>query len=212
MAYHDTRLQYDPRRATLWRALTRHYFQKFVDPRHTVLELGAGYCDFINNIDAQRKYAVDSWDGIQKYAARDVTAIVGDVSDLTVVADRSVDLVFASNLFEHLRQDEFRAALAVIKAKLKAGGALAILQPNFRFAYREYFDDYTHRTIWTHVSLPDFLSENGFRPEVVQARFLPFSLRSQLPVWEWAIALYLRLPFKPFAKQMLVIARRATSE
>ena len=64
----------------------------------------------------------------------------------------------------------------------------------------------------THVSLPDRLSENDFRPELVQARFLPFFLRSHPPIWERASALYLRLPSKPFASKILVSARRAKSE
>ncbi len=39
------------------------------------------------------------------------------------------------------------------------------------------------------------------------SRFLPFSMRSRVPKWPWLVRLYLRLPFKPMAGQMLLVAR-----
>ena len=85
--------------------------------------------------------------------------------------------------------------------------ASLLLQPNFRYCVREYFDDYTHRTIFTHVSLADRLRAHGFDVERVEARFLPLSFKSRLPAWPWLVDLYLRLPWRPLAKQMLVVAR-----
>ena len=48
------------------------------------------------------------------------------------------------------------------RRKLSPNGSLTILQPNYRYAYREYFDDFTHVSIYSHVSLCDFLMANGF--------------------------------------------------
>ena len=45
--YYATRFRPDPRRARLWAHLTR-YLSRYVPPGGTVLELGAGYCYFIN--------------------------------------------------------------------------------------------------------------------------------------------------------------------
>jgi len=39
-------------------------------------------------------------------------------------------------------------------------------------------------------------------------RFLPLTMKSRLPRWRWAVALYLRLPVRPMAKQMLLVAAR----
>lgn len=84
-----------------------------------------------------------------------------------------------------------------------------IIQPNFRIAYRCYFDDYTHRAIFTDVSLPNLLRSHGFEIDHVQARFMPYSLKdSRVPIRPWMIKAYLRSPFKPFAGQMLVIGRK----
>ena len=37
-------------RTVLWQTLTESYFQRFVGPDDTVLDLAAGYCEFINAI------------------------------------------------------------------------------------------------------------------------------------------------------------------
>ena len=97
------------------------------------------------------------------YAAPGVAARVGSVTDLGFLPDAAVDLAFASNLFEHLTKDDFATTLAQLRRKLKQDGTLLILQPNYRRAYKEYFDDYTHISVYSHVSLCDFLAANGFR-------------------------------------------------
>jgi hypothetical protein len=81
------------------------------------------------------------------------------------------------------------------------------LQPNYRYAFREYFDDYTHITVWSHVSLADFLVANGFEIVELLPRFLPLTVKSRLPVWPFLIWAYLALPIKPLGKQMLVVAK-----
>src|SRR5690348_5702241 len=42
-------------RQRMWRVLCKSYFQRYVSASATVLEVGAGYCEFINNIKAGRK-------------------------------------------------------------------------------------------------------------------------------------------------------------
>lgn len=205
--YHDTRLAHDPRRDTVWKALWRYYFRHRVRPSDTVLDLGCGYGDFINNVVAKRRIALDLWPGFERHLDKDVEAVVAPVSDLSKIADASVDFAFASNLFEHVAQDEFAAALASLREKLSPDGSLTILQPNYRYAYREYFDDYTHVSIYSHISLCDFLAANGFEPVEVRPRFLPLTVKSRLPTWSPLIGLYLNSPVKPLGKQMLVRAR-----
>lgn len=206
--YHDTRFGFDQRRAVLWKTLVHSCFQRYVGPEGGVLELGAGYCDFINNIKAARKYAVDVWPGFRTHAGDDIHAVVGDAADLAFVPDDSCDLIFASNVIEHLSMEAAASVLEAARAKLTPHGRLILLQPNYYFAYREYFDDYTHRSIWTHVSLADFVRAHGMLVERIESRFLPLSLKSRFPVWPILIQLYLRLPYKVFGKQMLVVATK----
>ncbi|MFN0024813.1 MAG: methyltransferase domain-containing protein [Parvularculaceae bacterium] len=205
--YHETRLKADAKRDVLWRALWRYYFRRRVPANGCILDLGAGYGQFINNAAARRRIAIDAWPGLSQHLDPGVEAIIGDVCDLSRIEDASVDYAFASNLFEHLPQDRFAAALVELKRILCSSGTLTILQPNYAFAYREYFDDFTHVSIWSHVSIADFLEANGFEVVELHARFLPLTLKSRLPVFPWLIAAYLASPVKPLAKQMLVVAR-----
>ena len=80
--------------------------------------------------------------------------------------------------------------------------------PNFRLRPHEYFDDYTHVAVFTDRSLPDMLEANGFTRDHVDARFLPLTLKSRLSFGHRLVPLYLRLPWRPLAGQMLVIATR----
>ena len=46
-------------RADLWEVLCRDFFQRWVPRDATVLDVAAGHCEFINNIEAGRRIAVD---------------------------------------------------------------------------------------------------------------------------------------------------------
>jgi SAM-dependent methyltransferase len=116
----------------------------------------------------------------------------------------SIDVVFASNLFEHLTTAELQKAAAEILRVLRPGGRLVAMQPNYRYCSKEYFDDYTHVSVFSHVSLEDFFTSQGFHTALVVPRFMPFSMKSRLPVIPAIIRLYLSLPARPFAKQMLL--------
>lgn len=205
--YHGSRLAEDQKRGAVWRALWRYVFRHRISPDDCVLDLGAGYGDFINSVTARRRIAVDLWPGLKDHVAPGVEAIVAPVTDLSAIEDGVVDFAFASNLFEHLPQDAFVASLAEIRRVLRAGGTLTILQPNYRYAYREYFDDYTHVAVYSHISLSDLLTAHGWDVVEVRPRFLPLTVKSRLPVWAPLIAAYLASPFKPMGKQMLVVAR-----
>lgn len=204
--YHQTRFTFDPRRQVLWSALYRHYFSQFIRPEYTVLELGAGYGYFINNVRARRRIAVDLWHGMEGFLEAGVEAHVGQIQDLSFLPDRSVDFVFASNVFEHLTKEDVAATLQQLRAKLTRGGQLGVLGPNYRFCADEYFDDYTHVSVFSDRSLADFVQANGFTVLRVVPRFLPLTIKSRLPVSEALIRLYLRSPIKPFGKQMFLLA------
>ncbi|QYE33205.1 class I SAM-dependent methyltransferase (plasmid) [Polymorphobacter sp. PAMC 29334] len=206
-AYHDTRLALDPKRAKVWRALWRFWFSKRISLADTVLDMGSGYGDFINTVRARRCIATDQWAGLHDHASPGVEVIIGSVEELSGIELGSVDYAFASNLFEHLEQEQFSKVLSRLRPLLSQRGTLTILQPNYRFAYREYFDDYTHIAVYSHISLVDFLQANGWEVLEVHPRFLPLTVKSRLPTSDMLIGAYLKSPIKPMGKQMLVVAR-----
>lgn len=206
--YFESRLESDPRRGVLWKTLCSAVFQSYVPPEGSVVELGAARADFINNIDALRRIAVDVWPGLAEHAAPGVEVHVRSAVDLGFIDEGSIDLVFASNFVEHLHMDEVRALLKEVDRVLGDDGRLILVQPNYRTSHKRYFDDYTHVSVWSDVSLADFLRAEGFRVKRLEPRFLPLTVKSRIPVHPWLIRLYLASPFKPMAGQMLVVACR----
>jgi hypothetical protein len=205
--YHGSRLVVDPRRDVLWRSLWRYRFSTMVRPDDCVLDLGAGYCNFINSVVARRLIAVDAWEAFPTYLGPGIEYRVGNVTNLDFLDNGAVDFAFASNLFEHLTKDDFATVLAALRHKLSARGTLTILQPNYRYAYREYFDDFDHKSVYSHVSLADYLAVNGYEVFLVEPRFMPLTVKGRLPVTPWLIRAWLASPIKPIGKQMLVRAR-----
>lgn len=205
--YHATRFAPDARRDVLWRSLWRYHYRHMVAADDCVLELGAGYGSFINQVTARRRIALDAWPGFLEHLAPGVEGVVASATELGFLDAGSVDFAFASNLFEHLTQQEFAASLAGLRRVLSARGRLVILQPNWRFAWRRYFDDYTHVAIWSDVGIADFLEAEGFEVLSVAPRFLPLTIKSRLPVHPWLIAAYLASPVKPLGGQMQIVAR-----
>ncbi len=208
-SYHSVHLTHHPARVIIWRAIV-DYLADYIPHTAHVLEIGAGYCDWINQVQAARKIALDVWPDLPNFAAPDVQPIVCDlVGGLPLWSASAFDVVLASNVLEHFAPDVVSQLAAAVFELLRPNGRLIVIQPNFRYAYRHYFDDYTHRSVFTDVSLPNLLRSRGFQIDKVQARFLPYSMRdNRLPIRAWLVRAYLRLPVHPGAGQMLVIARK----
>jgi len=207
VGYHQTRFEYDARREILWRSLFRFYFRRWIHEEDCVVELGAGYGHFINNVTARRRIAVDLWPEMVTFLQPGIEGHIGSVTDLSFLNNDSVDFVFASNLFEHISQDDLSRVLQQLACKLSTHGVLCLLQPNYRYAYREYFDDYTHITVYSHLTMCDLLRARGYEIVECRPRFTPLTVKSRFKVWPSLIWLYLKSPLKPLGKQMLIVAR-----
>lgn len=207
--YFETRFRADPRRDRVWRQVCSYLERRWSEDA-AILDVGAGYCSFINNVGGSRRVAVDLHSDVERFAKPGVETMRLSATDLDPLEDSSFDVVFASNLLEHLTRDEIDAALAEFHRVLRPGGQLILLQPNYRLAYRRYWDDFTHLTPLSDVSLSDLLEVAGFELEQVIPRFLPFTLKGSGGSLWFLIPLYLRLPVRPLAKQMLVIGTRGT--
>jgi SAM-dependent methyltransferase len=207
-AYFQTRLGHDERRAKVWTYLTP-YLQQFIPANASVLELGAGYCYFINGVAARRRVAVDLSPEIEHWKGPGVEAVSSDALQyLRSIEPEQFDFILASNFFEHFEWPALHEMIALILRALRPAGRLAVIQPNFRLAAGRYFDDYTHRTIFTDVSLSDWLRGAGFDVVKLIPRFLPLSVKSRAGGLSFLVPLYLRLPYRPLAGQMFALAER----
>jgi SAM-dependent methyltransferase len=194
--YFQSRFCYNRKRADVWKVICSH-LQLYVPLDGRVLDVGAGYCDFINHIQTGEKHALNLYSDFTQYAAQGVQTHVGSCADLAVFHDNYFDVVFESNVLEHLTRPMIDSTLAEVRRVLKPGGCFIAIQPNFRYCYRSYFDDYTHLQVFTHVSLADLLVSTGFDLIRVEPRFLPTTFKSRLPAWPWLVAIYLTTPALP---------------
>lgn len=207
--YRSLRIPKNAARRFVWRSIAS-YLRSEIDTNSPVVDLGAGNLDFLESVRSIRRIAIDLDPAILDESAEGVEALRADVAERIPLADDLIGTVLASNLLEHLERDEVDRCLREIHRTLRPGGKLLVIQPNFRVKPHHYFDDFTHKTILTHHSLRDWLLSIGFEVTRVDARFLPLTLKSRLSFGHRLTPLYLRLPVRPFASQMLVIARKPT--
>jgi SAM-dependent methyltransferase len=195
-------------RAHVWNEIVR-YVRRDAPDAECVVEVGPGYCDFINAFPAARKIAFDLNPEMLDLAGDDVELRIQDASHLADLEAGSVDLLFASNFMEHLGETDASAFLSNSRRVLSDRGRLILLQPNHRLCAAHYFDDPTHKTIFDDHNIRDWLDRHGLRAVRVVKRLLPFSMKSRLPKWPLLVRLYLHSPVRPLAAQMYVVAERA---
>lgn len=198
-------------RRQLWSILCRELFQKHVQISDTVMDIGAGYCDFINAIQCNKKIAVDINSDTKYMANRGVYVILKEAVAIDKKYDNCVDVVFMSNFLEHLPNTE--SVLTVLKRSrklLKRNGTLIILQPNISLVGNRYWDFIDHHTALNGNSVKEALRMTGFECTEYVERCLPYTTTGILPTSNWLVWMYLHIPpvFRPFAGQSLFIAKR----
>lgn len=196
---YSNRFDHQQRRAkiALWKTLIEEFLQKHVEKDSITLDIGGGYCEFINNIKARKKYLIDLNPDSQAFANPDVNVINLDIlirTEQKKITER-FDKIFVSNFFEHLNnKEELVEVLLFCFNYLKPGGAILIIQPNFKYSIKEYYDFIDHQLPITHLSLQELLHTLGFKIDVLIPRFLPYSTKGR-PGSPNLLKLYLKLPF-----------------
>ncbi len=199
-------------REKLWNILIEEFLQKYISDGDTVLDLGGGLCLFINNVRCRKKYVVDLNPNLNRYAGEGVIALQESADNVASVPDGTIDVVFVSNFFEHLKDmDALDGVLVEIARMLKPDGLLLVIQPNIKYAYREYWDAPDHYLPISDTSLTEMLMINDFQIQSCYPKFMPWSPKeSRLSSFTFLLKIYLRMPFlwKLFGKQMFIFARK----
>ena len=196
-------------RQDIWEVLCQDFFQRWVPTDAVVLDIAAGHCEFINNIEAGRKIAVDLNPDVRQRAAADVETHVCRSDAMEAVADDSVDRVFVSNFFEHVPREVITSTLLEARRVLRPDGRLLVLQPNVRYCAKDYWMFFDHITAVDDRALAEAFAATGFDVETCYPRFLPYTTKSRLPSGPALVRAYLRFPlaWKVLGSQAFMVGR-----
>ncbi|MEK6744842.1 MAG: class I SAM-dependent methyltransferase [Nitrospirota bacterium] len=198
-------------RNSVWRVLCTDFFSAFITERSTVLDLGAGWGEFINNIPADHKIAMDLNPDTGALLAPGIRLIQQDCSVRWPVNDNALDVVFTSNFLEHLTDKaSIQRTIAEAYRCLKDNGAIICLGPNIKYLPGEYWDFWDHQVPLTDKSCCELLQIEGFHIERSIPRFLPYSMSSSGRPPLFLVKWYCNLPvlWPLFGKQFLIVAKK----
>jgi dolichol-phosphate mannosyltransferase len=195
----------------VWRTIVNDFLQRWVAPQDVVADIGCGHGEFLNHIRCGRRIGVDLNTDAQDALAPGIEFHASDVCDLSFLDDDSVDVVFTSNMLEHLRsKSDVERTLREMRRVLRPGAHLIALGPNLRFLGGKYWDFWDHYTEITDRSLVEVLLNLDFELVDRYPKFLPYTTRSLLPKSAALVRLYLRTPlaWHLLGKQFLVRAAK----
>lgn len=202
-------------RDRVWKILCRHYFGRRIPKEGRVLDLGAGWCEFINNIEAADKLAMDLNPDTASRLVEGARFLQQDCSEPWQVEAGSLDVVFTSNFLEHLPDKaSVERTLGQAWRCLAPGGRVFCLGPNVKYLPGEYWDFWDHHVALTELSLSEVLALKGFEVETCIPRFLPYSMSTGRNPPLVFVRAYLMLPWawRWFGKQFLVVARKGAAD
>jgi SAM-dependent methyltransferase len=189
----------------------KYFFQQYVPTSGCILDLGCGYGEFINAIQAGTKYGMDLNPASVEHVSKEVRMLRQDCSAPWELPDQSLDVVFTSNFFEHLPNKEtLGRTLQQARRCLKPGGHIIAMGPNIKFLPGAYWDFWDHYLPLTEKSLSEGLETNGFAIKRSECRFLPYTMVGGRQYPDIFLVCYLKMPWVwPFlGKQFLVVATR----
>lgn len=198
-------------RQNVWKILCKEYFQQYISENADVLELGAGWGEFINNIKASSKIAIDLNPATKTHLNKDIIFLQQDCSEDWQTNKSNLDVIFTSNFLEHLpSKEKIEKTIEQAYKCLKANGIIICLGPNIKFIPGAYWDFWDHNIPLTETSITELLKLKGFDIELCIPKFLPYSMSTGIKPPLFFIKLYLKFPlaWKLFGKQFLVVGKK----
>ncbi len=146
-----------------------------------VLEPGCGRSEFIKNFrnHGLSIYGLDISNEALDFADDFEIKICNIENEAMPYPDNYFDVIYSKSFIEHLHDPGvfFKESFRI----LKPGGLLISIAPDWEANWRAYFDDMTHRTPITTISLKDAYDIYGFEKTSV-------NIFRQLPiVWKYPI-------------------------
>ena len=137
--------------------------------KQKILELGCGRGDFINEFKKKglKTYGIDLSDYSKNYFPELTFSKVDLTKDKLPYEDNFFDVIYSKSFIEHFYYPEkiFQEAYRV----LKPGGKIITLTPEWKYIYKSFYEDYTHRVPFTKVSLSDIHKIHNFKIITVES-------------------------------------------
>ena len=143
--------------------LISYLFNRFkMSKNQKILELGCGRGEFLNEFVkcGLEVHGVDISDYSQKFFSELNFKKVDMENEKLPYQDNYFDFIYSKSFIEHFYYPEkiFKEAYRV----LKPGGMIITLTPEWKYIYKSFYEDFTHRVPFTKVSLKDIHSMNNF--------------------------------------------------
>lgn len=197
-------------RRGLWQILVDDFFSRWIEEDATVLDFGCGHGEFINAVRAKRRIAVDIRHASAQYLDDGVEFVSASDVRVPSIADGTLDVIFCSNLLEHLPdRATVTRLLREFERMLLPTGRLLILGPNLRYTGSAYWDFFDHILPITDKSLVEALATADLVPEKLIPRFLPYTTVGSRRVPLALVRPYLRMPlaWRFFGAQLFAVSR-----
>jgi len=177
------------------RKLANFLFEVFeMKPGMKILEPGCGRGEFLRAFKdlGMEAYGLDISEETRELLKKDkIELTVCDVESEEGLpfSNDYFDVIYNKSFLEHLKNPE--NFMKEANRVLRPGGLLLCLVPDWEANYKIYFDDFTHRTPFTVISLNDIYNMSDFEGvDVSRFRQLPL-------VWKYPILNYLCAAISP---------------
>lgn len=150
--------------------LINYLFHRFeMKKNDKILELGCGRGEFLNEFinTGLEGHGVDISNFSKNFFPKLNFKKVDMANEQLPYEDNYFDIIYSKSLIEHFYYPEkiFQEAYRV----LKPGGKIITLTPEWKYIYKSFYEDFTHRVPFTKISLRDIHEMTKFNSITVES-------------------------------------------
>jgi SAM-dependent methyltransferase len=153
----------------------KHLISKYkIQNNSSILDLGCGRGEFLNEFinNGMEGHGIDISDFAIEFCPKAKINVIDIEKEKIPYPDNTFDVVYSKSFVEHFYYPE--KIFNEIYRVLKPGGTIITLTPEWQYIYLSFFEDFTHRTPFTNLSLREIQEMSGFKDiEVESFKQLP---------------------------------------
>jgi SAM-dependent methyltransferase len=153
----------------------KHLISKYkIQNNSLILDLGCGRGEFLNELinNGMEGHGIDISDFAIEFCPKAKINVIDIEKEKIPYPDNTFDVVYSKSFVEHFYYPE--KIFNEIYRVLKPGGTIITLTPEWQYIYLSFFEDFTHRTPFTNLSLREIQEMSGFKDiEVESFKQLP---------------------------------------